>query len=155
MRILVMSDCHGEISAARTALYDQTQVSDVIFLGDGAADIEELSADFPEKKFHIVCGNCDFFSPFPDRLIIKLGGKTIFACHGHTYHVKYGHERAVGAAAAAGCDILLFGHTHKAMTDYENGLYIMNPGSLSASGDHSYGFIDITSAGIAMNIVSL
>ncbi|MFR3419646.1 MAG: metallophosphoesterase family protein [Eubacterium sp.] len=39
-------------------------------------------------------------------------------------------------------DIVLFGHTHNQYTEYLDGLYIMNPGSVGMNGD--YGVIDIT-----------
>ena len=52
-------------------------------------------------------------------------------------------------------DILLFGHTHQAVTEYYDGLYLMNPGSCHGYGA-SYGFIDITDKGdIVTQIVKL
>ncbi len=50
--------------------------------------------------------------------------------------------------------VLLFGHTHNAVTEYEDGLYIMNPGSLSGS-TGTYGTLDIVPAGIVTNIVHI
>lgn len=47
-------------------------------------------------------------------------------------------------------DLLLFGHTHQPLTDYEDGLYLMNPGSLGYGG--TYGYVDITPAGIVTNL---
>ena len=155
MRILVMSDCHGEINSAYTALFDHPEIRDVIFLGDGAREIDRLSEEFPERKFYIVRGNCDFSAPYPDSLTLEFAGKKILACHGHRYNVKYTNQNAVSAARLSKCDILLYGHTHEAVTNYSDGLYIMNPGSLSRSGEHSYGLIDITPSGILMNIAHL
>ena len=59
------------------------------------------------------------------------------------------------AAKEQGADILLFGHTHMPMTDCDEGLHIMNPGSC-AGYFASYGYIDITEKGdIVTNIVKL
>lgn len=38
------------------------------------------------------------------------------------------------------------------MTDYDDGLYVMNPGSLRGA-YATYGILDITEAGIVTNIV--
>ena len=57
-----------------------------------------------------------------------------------------------------GCDILLFGHTHVRYNAYEDGIYILNPGSASAPHDGtkpSFGHIDISDAGIVMNIADI
>ena len=50
--------------------------------------------------------------------------------------------------------MLLYGHTHNAFTDYEEGLYMMNPGSLNGW-QATYGTLDITPQGIVTNIVKL
>ena len=61
----------------------------------------------------------------------------------------------VCAAREAKADILLYGHTHTAFNEYDDGLYIMNPGHCSGYGA-SYGYIDITDKGdIVTNIVRL
>ena len=73
--------------------------------------------------------------------------------HGHRKNVKFGYYGAVLAARQENADILLFGHTHSAMTDYDDGLYIMNPGSLGQAGYPTYGIIDITSSGITTKII--
>lgn len=155
MRILVMSDCHGAVNAARTALMDQQDAKEVIFLGDGAGEIYRISALFPEKNFHIVRGNCDFSAPFPDSLLLEFRGKRIFACHGHLFGVKGGLSGYIDEARTKKADIALFGHTHRGLTRYEDGLYLMNPGSLTRVGEHSYGIIDITDGGIFTNVIHL
>ena len=58
------------------------------------------------------------------------------------------------AAREKKADIVLFGHTHQALAEYDDGLYILNPGSLHGSMG-TYGIIDITKAGIVTNIVRL
>ena len=102
-----------------------------------------------------VRGNCDWNSFFPSKEIFKVCGKTIFVTHGHLYDAKSGLYRITSAAREAGADILLFGHTHMPLTLYEDGLYIMNPGSCNGY-YASYGIIDITDKGeIVTNTVAL
>ena len=68
--------------------------------------------------------------------------------------MKSGLYNAVCAAREQKAQVLLFGHTHRALTDYEEGLHIMNPGSLSGW-QASYGTLDITSQGIVTNLIKL
>ena len=60
----------------------------------------------------------------------------------------------LSAARGNGAQIALYGHTHEPMTDYQDGLYVMNPGALGGARG-SYGIIDLTPAGIVTNIIFL
>ena len=60
----------------------------------------------------------------------------------------------VCAARERKAQVLLYGHTHNAFTDYEDGLYLMNPGSLSGW-QATYGTLDLTEQGIVTNVVTL
>lgn len=153
MRILVVSDTHRDRYALRRALLAQPTAEVVIHLGDGEEEANEMKLNFPEKMFLQVRGNCDWGSALPAEGIAQLEGKRIFYTHGYTYNVKFGLYEAVSAARAKKADVLLFGHTHNPMTEYRDGLYIMNPGSLNGSSG-TYGTLDITPAGIVTNIVS-
>lgn len=152
MRILVVSDTHRDVSSLRRAIMSQEKAEAVIHLGDGAEEAQEAKLDFPGKLFYLVRGNCDWGSLLPVEGLANLAGKRIFYTHGYTYNVKYGTYEILSAARRRKANILLFGHTHQPFTSYEDGLYVMNPGSLNGSGG-TYGTIDITPAGIVMNIV--
>lgn len=154
MRILVVSDTHRDINALRSAILHQPEAGTVIHLGDGAEEAAQMRAEFPQKQFLQVRGNCDWNSALPAEGLENVGGKKIFYTHGHIYNVKYGTGSIVSAARAAKADILLFGHTHNPVNRYENGLYIMNPGSLHGSAG-TYGIIDITEAGIVTNVLKV
>lgn len=152
MRILVVSDTHRDEASLRQAILSQPKAEIVIHLGDGEEEAALMKASFPEKMFLQVRGNCDWGSMLPVTGEYTAAGKRIFYTHGHAYNVKYGMSEIVAAAREHKADILLFGHTHMPVCDYEDGLYIMNPGSLFGSGG-TYGILDITSAGIVTNIV--
>lgn len=154
MKIVVLSDIHGDIARARRALLTQTNAEVVFFTGDGEEQIETLRLEFPEKMFYMVKGNCDWGSSLPVKGTVTLEGKKIFYTHGHMYNAKMTEYELRNAALDAKADILLYGHTHNALTDYKDGLYIMNPGSCHGYGA-SYGIIEIRTNGILMNIVKL
>ena len=71
--------------------------------------------------------------------------------------MKYGLDKLIAAAKNIDADIALYGHSHQGYTGYEDGLYIMNPGSpvRPRNSGASYGVIDITKAGIAMHLVKV
>ena len=81
-------------------------------------------------------------------------GVKIFYTHGHYYGVKSGLYTFACAARERGAQVALYGHTHNALEDYDDGLYLLNPGSLN-SWEATYGTVDITPQGIVTNIVKL
>lgn len=156
MRILVVSDSHGDAYALERAVDAQPTARVVIHLGDGAREAADAAEMFPDRTFYQVRGNCDWSGSCdaPYTRQETLGGKSVFFTHGHLYDVKMGLYRAVCAARERKADILLFGHTHEPLEEYDEGLYILNPGSLSRGrGAGTYGILDITPAGIVTHIV--
>lgn len=154
MRLLVVSDSHGNEANLRQAVLSQPKAEVVIHLGDGEEECGRVKNAFPEKMFLQVKGNCDWGSSLPAFGEFSPEGKRIFYTHGHLYGVKSGQYEILRAAREKKADILLYGHTHKAFTDYEDGLYFMNPGSLSYW-KPTYGTVDITPQGIVTNIILL
>ena len=155
MRILVLSDTHGDFSSMLRAIDAQPNAEVIIHCGDGKAQIDTLIEKYPDKKIIAVRGNCDWGAKYPDVQCVEVGGKNIFVTHGHLYQVKFTPYNLICAARENHADIVCFGHTHCAMNEYEDGLYIMNPGSCHGYGA-SYGYIDIIDKGdVVTNIVRL
>jgi len=150
---LVISDVHGRRDRVEQALAQQTDCATVLFLGDGLREVEDVADNHPERSFVMVPGNCDFSALLPATRLEIWGGKRVMMTHGHRYHAKHGLTTLYLAAQERQADILLFGHTHQPLQLYEDGLYILNPGSLGYEG--TYGLLEITSAGIMTNVVRL
>lgn len=158
MRILVISDSHRRTNVIDKILSAQTDAKYVFFLGDNVADIEDFEFLYPDKKFLSVSGNCDYASMIPCVGVENVAGKKILYTHGHTFNVKYGIERLKETARQNCYDIVLYGHTHVSKIVYDEGLYIVNPGSCSSPRNGSrpsYAVIDITEKGIMPIIVEL
>lgn len=156
MRIAVISDSHKRSSKIDEILAAQPDATHIFFLGDNVSDIEDFEYIYPNKRFHIVKGNCDYNSFLPCVGLESINGIKILYTHGHTYGVKYGIERLKEAAKQSGCQIVLYGHTHVSKTLYEDGVWIVNPGSCSQPRDGSrasYCVIDIEKNGIMPIIV--
>lgn len=157
MRILVISDSHGNRSGLKEVLLWHTDISHVFFLGDNTSDIDALKDSFKEKTFYIVSGNCDGFSFYKNTDIATIGEVKVFFTHGHHFGVKSGIERLTEAARQRDCRLALFGHTHSALTVYDNGITIVNPGSLghTRNGSNSYAIIDVLPSGIVTSIMTI
>ena len=153
MRILVLSDSHGMPSRILDAVEAHPEAEALIFLGDGERDLDTVESYYHSQPNVIkVAGNCDFSSSLPLLRVVTLGGKKIYCTHGHSEHVKYGTDELLLRARQEGADIVLYGHTHTGVTCYDDGLYIMNPGSIR---DGHYGMIDIVPGGIMLNEAKL
>jgi len=149
MKILVFSDSHRKpIKMLELANKLALDVGIIVHLGDCYDDFSLLQKSFPNHCLHGIAGNCDFNGP-PDCLF-EQHGKRIWLTHGHRYGVKGGTEHLAYEAAERGADICLFGHTHIASAQMQDGIWLMNPGSIAFPRGYereSYGIIDITEAG--------
>ena len=157
MRILVLSDSHGRADRLSEIIFRFPDIKHIFFLGDNLRDIEEAAGVHPDKIYYSVKGNCDFGETAETSGEAILGGTRIFYTHGHNFGVKYSYDSLLAAAKNAGAKIALYGHTHIADIKYEEGVYIINPGSVaqSRSGAESFCIIDISTAGILPNIIEV
>ena len=159
MRVLVISDTHGAAYNLINALEKTNNIDYLIFLGDGIREVENVLKSYPKITLLKVLGNCDLdpFNLYKESDIVNISGKKMFFCHGHKFYVKSGLGALTATARNIGADILLFGHTHTPYLKYDDGMYIINPGSLSKSrtGKNSYALIEITESGILPNIVEI
>lgn len=153
MRIIVISDTHGIYSRLSSVVTNNKNADMFIHLGDCNDECHDFLQSNPEyrEKFHMIKGNCDYGSHEPVFKIIEAAGHRIFATHGHRYAVNFDLGTIITTAEENECDIILFGHTHVQLSSYQDGKYILNPGSASCPRDGkpaSYGFIDITDTGV-------
>lgn len=154
-----MSDSHGDGFALKTVIELTKNTGNIfVHLGDGERELEQARSSYPTLDIRHVAGNCDYRSLSPDFDIVFAGDVKVLITHGHRFGVKYGTAGIIAAAEKYGCKAALFGHTHCRHQSYENGIYLLNPGSCSCPRDgtrRSYGYLDITPQGIFTNIVDL
>ena len=109
MRIIVLSDTHGNPKVLETILTRHADADACIHLGDGEGDVKLFLSCHPEweSKFYAVRGNCDFNSSLPiSRTIDLIPGHRIFAVHGHRHAIRYTPDILVEEAIAEDCNIL-------------------------------------------------
>ena len=129
MRILVVSDTHGNESMLFKAHQQAGKIDAVIHTGDGELDAQMLEETLGGTVLR-VAGNCDHGSTAPRELLITLAGKRLLIVHGDRYTVKNGLEALVAQGKASGADAILFGHTHRALVEQRDDLLLLNPGTL-------------------------
>lgn len=140
MRYLVFSDSHRK-PEPMIRVAEAIPCNGFLFLGDGLSDLAELTYRFPYRDLCAVRGNNDWFEQEPDTRILDCDGTRIFLCHGHTLNVRAGTDVLCFTAKRNGCTAALFGHTHIAVCREENGLLLLNPGSIRDSG--TFGILDV------------
>lgn len=130
MRVLIVSDTHGRHEGLDRALEEAGAIDMLIHLGDveGGETYIDAVADCDK---HIVRGNNDFFSDLPREEEFCVEGHKIFITHGHAYYVSLDPEYIREEGKARGAEVVMFGHTHKPYYEDENGIIVLNPGSLS------------------------
>jgi uncharacterized protein len=120
----VISDTHGLMRPEVTAAF--AGVTRILHAGDvgGASVLAALSAIAPVDA---VSGNVD--DPHDPSLrrqcSLTLGGVTIHVSHGH----EVGRPTADALLARYGADVVIFGHTHKAVVVRDGHRLAINPGA--------------------------
>lgn len=140
MKLLVLSDSHGEPGRVAAALDAHPDARDVIFLGDGLQDVDAVEGAYGDRRFYCVRGNCDFASFLPAEGLAPFGGLNFYYTHGHLYGVKSGLEFLAEQTQRLGANVALYGHTHRARMERWGSLVLFNPGSVCGSMG-SYGIL--------------
>ena len=149
MKIFVFSDSHGNTLLMKDVLSrEKGNYDHVIHLGDCCTDTRYIEPVIGITPMIAVMGNCDSYyakHEYSDEKIIELYGKKFLICHGHKYSVKQTFDIITQRAKNESCDIALFGHTHSAIFEKRDDVFLFNPGTIGAScaGGNTYGVITI------------
>ena len=155
MKIVVFSDSHGQIDRYIDVL-ERERPQMFFHLGDRVGDAKRLAKLFPEIPMRCVCGNCDFGQGAPELQVVQTGGVTLFLSHGHTLGVKTGLTGLLRAAAERNAAVALYGHTHRGHCELREGIWVLNPGSLSSPRGcpASYGVIIINGGNAVPKVIT-
>lgn len=132
MKILIVSDTHRNDDNLKRVLDAHMPLDMLIHLGDAEGSeylIENWVNDGCDLK--MVVGNNDFFSSLERELEVEIGTHKVLLTHGHYYNVSLGVESLRQEAKERGCDIAMYGHTHRPYLEVGRDVTILNPGSLS------------------------
>ncbi|GAF39867.1 hypothetical protein FC83_GL000309 [Agrilactobacillus composti DSM 18527 = JCM 14202] len=129
MKYLVVSDNHGDQEILKTLLdHYSASVTAFIHCGDSELDYHD---PLVARMTAIVQGNMDFDREFPITAQLQFGADHIFVTHGHHYGVNLGLDHLLAVAKEAGANFAFYGHTHQLACEYTQGVFMLNPGSIS------------------------
>ncbi len=130
MRILVVSDTHRKNDIYLQLVERYSPLDMVVHCGDieGSEVTIESAVDCP---VHMVAGNNDFFSDAPLEDVFDVGPYRVLLSHGHHYYISMGNALIKDEARSRGCDIVMYGHTHRPELDDDGDVLAINPGSLT------------------------
>ena len=140
MKIVVVSDSHGFNERLEEVLRLEPDADCYLHCGDIECSINEY------PMYQTVQGNNDFYSDFPQQIIVPVQSHNIIAMHGNQFSYVNRINRMAAYAKKEHCDIFCYGRTHVAAIDHVDGVLLLNPGSLWRSRDRrgpSYAIITI------------
>ncbi len=124
MRIVIVSDSHLVYNLSD--LYDIHKPDMMVHAGDSQL---RSNNEYLNHFDVVVRGNCDFEKKFEQTKVVN----EMFVTHGHLYDVNYGLGALVQAAREHGCNTAIYGHSHVVNVSYDDGVLLLNPGSVSQS----------------------
>lgn len=133
MKILVISDIHGDINSLNKIL-DYEQFDYIFVLGDLGNDLVINRLNDMKGILTCVKGNCDYINNLfetPKFKYIELDNKKFVLTHGDLFNENILEVK----------QIYIQGHTHKSMIKILNNKYYLNPGSISLPRDNTKSYI--------------
>ena len=130
MKIFVVSDTHGHTKNLERVLEKVGDIDLFIHCGDLEGGEDYIRA-LVEVPCYMVAGNNDWFSDMQREMEISVDDYRIWITHGNNYGASMGPERLLEEAAARNVDVVMYGHTHRPLIEYQDNIVIVNPGSLS------------------------
>lgn len=158
MRILVLSDTHGLIQPGIEVykrLQEEDPVDCIVHLGDLVSDARALQVRLGADVI-FVKGNSDGSYSENDYKIMETEYGKLLLTHGHMENVKLNTNNLLYRAEELGCKAAFFGHTHEPCFVDANGIYLLNPGSLTRphrGGDGSYAVVTVTERSLQASIL--
>lgn len=129
MKILIVSDTHGDINRVVQNIKNMEKFNMIFHLGDYVEDAEKISQLF-DIPMITVRGNGDIQrDDYNYDEVLEIKEKRIFLTHGHKYNVKQNITNLYYRALELNADIVIFGHTHVPIIEKIDDMIIMNPGS--------------------------
>lgn len=142
MKILIVSDTHGNIQPLKEVLEKEKNLDLFIHCGDVGVYTKEI-IELLDCPYHMISGNNDFFSDLPRQDLFSIGSYSVMLTHGHMHGVYISYDRLYYSAVENGINIVMFGHTHVPHIEFTEGVWLINPGSISQprTGDRKHTYV--------------
>ena len=131
-RVLVISDTHGDYRRMNEIIRKEFPFDALIHCGDAGLSLDAVLELRDSYELYAVKGNCDSFCNLASVITPRLGKHRLYLTHGHRMGVDDSLKPLLREGLRNGADVVLFGHTHRAVCRYYNEVQILalNPGSL-------------------------
>jgi len=157
LKVLVVSDTHGNVSKAISEIKKYNDIELVIHLGDYISDAKKIG-DETKMKIECVKGNLDAGQAGDESKVLEIEGHRLYITHGHKENVKYGLTKLYFTAESKSCDIALFGHSHMPVNEEYNNIIFINPGSIAQGRNGSkncYATLQITKEKVEVEFIAV
>ena len=142
LEIIIVSDNHRAKRGLTKVLEYHDRADRFLHCGDSNLE----PSDEVMKHFVTVRGNTDYLQGYQEDEFIDLASdERIWITHGHRYSVNSGTRDLVKSAKAGRrgaevppVDIVVYGHTHRVDVKMQEGVLVINPGSISRPRDGPY-----------------
>jgi putative phosphoesterase len=151
---IVISDTHGNrgVFDKLEGIFSESDY--IIHLGDTSLDGSVIRKKYPQKTF-LLNGNCDLPKLGEDEHVFEIEDVRIFACHGDRFGVKSNRDKLCYKAQQENCTVALYGHTHKPLEEFIDGVTLLNPGTLNRYSANTYLYLVINKDKLVYKIVEL
>lgn len=146
MKILLVSDSHGDDESLRRIANKHNNCDLYIHLGDSQSSPDLI------RPFVSVRGNCDYYSSkFMNHLDLNSPFGKIYA-----EHIPY-YQMNIPKLKKEGYKIYLVGHTHRRQNEIIDGIRVINPGSIKypRDGESSYAIVEINEKSVKCEFYDL
>ncbi len=130
MKILIVSDTHGFDGNMWNVIHEEEPVDMFIHCGD----IEHMPTELKEYfdcPVYVVRGNNDYNLRLPETERFEIAGHKVILTHGHHFNIYRNQDAMFYYGMDNDADIVMFGHIHVPLVRSDNGVTIVNPGSIS------------------------
>ena len=132
VKIVLVSDSHGDRACLKWLRETYADYDMFVHCGDSELSIEDM------EGYICVMGNNDFLygNSVPYSRVLQADSHKIYVCHGHMDFLSYFHYGPMAKKAKGlGCDLVFFGHVHQVSDTTEDGVRLLNPGSIRHNRD--------------------
>ena len=153
MKLLILSDTHGNYPMAIRALEKAGRVDQIVHLGDDIEDARIIETIIGHQVIKVP-GNCDPVAAEYREFSMSIEGVNIFITHGDSYNVRKDLTKLYKKAVEKSAQLVMYGHTHIAAIEKIGDILFVNPGCLSYNCQHiSYAILTLAGGKVEAEVM--
>ncbi|AMC93863.1 hypothetical protein AOC36_07660 [Erysipelothrix larvae] len=129
IEVIIVSDNHGLTTPLELVKLKHPHADGFIHCGDSELSPQYLSG------YYACTGNNDYYYQYPEYVIAEIKGIKFYITHGHQFYTNNRIEGLTKKAVNHHCMFACYGHTHVYNVEENNGVTLINPGSMRYNRD--------------------